>query len=86
MKKFAYYFSELNALHPFREGNGRATRMFMSLLANEAGYEFPLNRFTKEDDQLFIEGIIESFHGYSKKLESFMKDKVEVLEKKSRKI
>ena len=24
IKRLAYYFSEINALHPFREGNGRA--------------------------------------------------------------
>lgn len=29
---------ELNALHPFREGNGRAIRLFLILLADRAGY------------------------------------------------
>lgn len=28
----AYYFAELNYIHPFREGNGRATREFMRQL------------------------------------------------------
>ncbi len=28
-EKMAYYLSEVNALHPFREGNGRATRLFL---------------------------------------------------------
>lgn len=36
--KLAYYASELNALHPFREGNGRTTRLFLTLLALHAGY------------------------------------------------
>lgn len=35
---FAHYYSELNVLHPFREGNGRTQRTFLSLLAAEAGY------------------------------------------------
>ena len=29
----------LNALHPFREGNGRTVRVFVAQLAREAGYE-----------------------------------------------
>lgn len=29
--------SDLNALHPFREGNGRTQRSFLNLLANDAG-------------------------------------------------
>lgn len=36
--KLAYFASELNALHPFREGNGRTIRIFLDLLANNAGY------------------------------------------------
>jgi cell filamentation protein len=34
----SYYLGELNALHPFREGNGRTQRAFFSALAREAGY------------------------------------------------
>lgn len=30
---------DLNALHPFREGNGRAQRAFVELLARQAGHE-----------------------------------------------
>ena len=30
--------SELNALHPFREGNGRTIRLFLQLLTNSAGF------------------------------------------------
>ena len=35
----AYYFAELNYIHPFREGNGRAIREFMRLLFLRNGYE-----------------------------------------------
>lgn len=35
----AYYFAELNYIHPFREGNGRATREFMRQLFLLNGYE-----------------------------------------------
>jgi len=37
-ERLAYYFSEINAVHPFREGNGRATRVFVADLARHAGY------------------------------------------------
>ena len=38
-ERCAYYFAELNYIHPFREGNGRATREFMRLLFLRNGYE-----------------------------------------------
>lgn len=37
--RLAYYFSELNYIHPFREGNGRATREFIRQLALYNGYD-----------------------------------------------
>lgn len=36
--QLAYYFSEINALHPFREGNGRSQREFIRCLALYNGY------------------------------------------------
>jgi len=37
--KFTNFYGDVNALHPFREGNGRATRSFIAQLAKQAGYE-----------------------------------------------
>ena len=37
-KRLAYYLSELNVLHPFREGNGRTNREFIRQLALKNGY------------------------------------------------
>ncbi len=34
---------DLNALHPFREGNGRTIRFYLQLLANNAGYLLDYN-------------------------------------------
>lgn len=34
----AYYMSELNIIHPFREGNGRSIREFIRQLALKCGY------------------------------------------------
>lgn len=36
--RLAYYFAEINALHPFREGNGRAQREFIRQIALYNGY------------------------------------------------
>jgi cell filamentation protein len=36
--RLAYYLGEVNALHPFREGNGRTQRAFFGQLARDAGY------------------------------------------------
>jgi len=36
--RLAYYLSEINAIHPFREGNGRVQRLFISQLAKQTGY------------------------------------------------
>ena len=36
--RLAHYLSEINAIHPFREGNGRVQRLFISQLAEHANY------------------------------------------------
>ena len=45
----AYYFAELNYIHPFREGNGRATREFMRQLYDLNGYEVNWGAAATED-------------------------------------
>lgn len=56
--KIAYYFSEINALHPFREENGRTQREFIRLLALEAGYKLMLSNVTEDE---MMEASKESF-------------------------
>jgi cell filamentation protein len=34
----AYYHAEINEMHPYREGNGRAQRAFLGQLSTTAGY------------------------------------------------
>lgn len=36
--RLAHYYCEINMLHPFRDGNGRAQRVFFEQLALHAGY------------------------------------------------
>jgi cell filamentation protein len=37
-ERLTYYLGEVNAIHPFREGNGRAQRAFFEQLALDAGF------------------------------------------------
>jgi cell filamentation protein len=37
-ERLTYYLGEVNAIHPFREGNGRAQRAFFGQLASDAGF------------------------------------------------
>jgi cell filamentation protein len=38
VSRLAYYLAEINAVQPFREGNGRTQRAFISQLAHHAGH------------------------------------------------
>ena len=49
VKGLAYYLSELNVLHPFREGNGRTIREFIRELAFFNGYVLDLQNTTSEE-------------------------------------
>ena len=43
----AYYMAELNIIHPFREGNGRAIREFIRCLGVKSGYTINWDRVDK---------------------------------------
>lgn len=59
-KKSAHFLSELNAIHAFREGNGRAQLSFFLLLADHAGYSLGLEEL---DPRAFLEAMVASFEG-----------------------
>jgi cell filamentation protein len=46
--RITHYHAELNAAHPFREGNGRAQRAFLGQLARDAGYTLAWARLERE--------------------------------------
>ena len=48
-ERLAYYWAELNVLHPFREGNGRTQRIFISQLIRHAGYEIEFSKISADD-------------------------------------
>jgi cell filamentation protein len=56
----AYYLGELNALHPFREGNGRAQREFISHLAQAQGYYIAWEDAGAAE---LLAATVKSFHG-----------------------
>ncbi|MBR2837007.1 Fic family protein [Candidatus Saccharibacteria bacterium] len=47
-KRLAYYFAEINALHPFGEGNGRTQREFVRQLAYQNDYFLSFKGVTKD--------------------------------------
>lgn len=51
IERFAHYYAEWNVLHPFREGNGRATREWLGQLARAAGYELDQTRIDNSNQQ-----------------------------------
>ena len=63
VKAIAYYLSELNVLHPFREGNGRTIREFVRELCYVNDYLFDLQKIEPED---FLNACIKSVVDTSK--------------------
>lgn len=62
-KKLAYYMSELNVLHPFREGNGRTIREFIRELAYVNGYSLDIKNVNpKEMLASCIESVVNTEH------------------------
>ncbi|WP_267523096.1 Fic/DOC family protein [Campylobacter sp. MG1] len=45
----AEFLGDLNALHPFREGNGRTERIFVNELAKNAGFKLDLGLISQKD-------------------------------------
>ena len=63
--KAAHFLAELNAIHAFREGNGRSQLSFFALLANNAGHPLNLDRL---DPGEMLAAMIASFDGDEQKL------------------
>ncbi|MEO5333740.1 MAG: Fic family protein [Magnetococcus sp. YQC-5] len=57
-ERSAYYLGEINAIHPFREGNGRTQREFINHLAYKNGFKIAWMNITRED---MVTASIESF-------------------------
>ena len=67
--RIAFYMGEINAAHPFREGNGRVQRAFCAQLADQAGYFMDFSELNREE---MYAAMIASFHGDNNVLESLL--------------
>ena len=61
----AHFLGELNAIHPFREGNGRTQLTFLALLADRAGHRLDLDKL---DPVATLDAMIKSFNGNERPL------------------
>jgi cell filamentation protein len=69
----ARFLSELNAIHPFREGNGRTQMSFLTLLTDNAALPFNSEAL---DPQTAMKAMIDSFKGQLQPLEDLISDLV----------
>jgi cell filamentation protein len=60
VERTARLYLDLNAFHPFREGNGRTQREFLRTLGLNAGYEIQWTRIDKDGE--FLDATIRSAH------------------------
>lgn len=49
IKKLSEYYCDLNMIHPFRDGNGRAQRIFFEHLIINAGFEVSFDAVSVDD-------------------------------------
>lgn len=50
VERLAYFYGELNVIHPFREGNGRTQRAFFRQLAAAAGYRLDWSKVDRQQN------------------------------------
>lgn len=68
--KLAIIHNEFNATHPFREGNGRAIRLFIDLIAASIGYQ-PLD-YSKSSPTEYLDACIAGIKMNHKPMERIM--------------
>lgn len=74
--RMTHYYAELNAVHSFREGNGRTQRAFLGQLAHDAGYHIAWERLGGERNN---RASAASLRGDNRPLEAMLDDLVEPL-------
>ena len=75
--RLAHYMSEINAAHPFREGNGRVQRLFCAQLAEQAGYFID---FETVDHATMYAVMVASFGGDEKPLTNLLAEITAIVE------
>jgi cell filamentation protein len=67
----AHFLAELNAIHVFREGNGRTQLTFFAWLANRAGQSLDLEKL---DPDAMLHAMITSFDGDESELTAIINE------------
>jgi len=75
IERMAYYMGEINALHPFREGNGRTCREFFRQLALNANY---ILDFSNTDKENLLNADIDAFNGKYENLIKILENAITV--------
>jgi cell filamentation protein len=70
----AHFLAELNAIHPFREGNGRTQLSFLVILAGKASHPLSRRRFKP---QTTLRAMIASFGGNEKPLAGLIRRSID---------
>ncbi|GAA0555088.1 hypothetical protein GCM10010172_42160 [Paractinoplanes ferrugineus] len=50
LSSLAHFYGELNSMHPFHEGNGRALRAFLRQLSAAAGFQLDWSELSKAEN------------------------------------
>jgi cell filamentation protein len=69
--RLTHYYAEINAVHPFREGNGRTQRAFFGQLSSEAGHQIT---WTRLDLDRNVHASRESHRGNNGPLQKMLDD------------
>lgn len=71
-KRLAYYLSEINMIHPFREGNGRTQRLYIEQIClNNGRFEIDFTDVSKEE---MIAASVRSANASNDMLEKLIKN------------
>jgi cell filamentation protein len=73
-QKAAHVLAELNAIHPFREGNGRTQLTYLTLLAAQAGHPLALDRM---DPAAMLAAMVKSFKADERPLAALIEGLIE---------
>lgn len=67
--RLTHYFAEVNAIHPFREGNGRSQRAFFGQLTRDAGWPIDWSDLDSDEN---VEASIASLRGDNQPLRALL--------------
>ncbi len=88
-KFIAYYYSEINLIHPFREGNGRTLREFIREYINKVTPHLEFGKckieYSKMDSKTLLISTIEGSHGNLENLEKVFAEAITPIEKNLKK-